>query len=159
MRIFFDLEFSGLVKDAKILSAGFASESGQEFYLEISDVPSHVLSPFVQAEVVPLLRAPGVLLLPEEKAVDAIMHWLSGFSDPVLISDSEWDSSLLGALLRQYGKEELSYRRLVLESGYAAKQYQESDLEYFLRNKGMRHHALHDARALRQGVLRGEGFY
>lgn len=162
MRVFFDLEFSALSKDAQILSAGFAAENGPEFYVEMEDVSPSQFSPFVQDVVVPLLRGPSALVLPEEQALAAILDWLSAFDSPVLVSDSEWDSSLLGSLIRKYAKEDsvpLSYDLLAFSSGYAARQYQESDLEYFLRNKGMRHHALHDAKALRQGVLRAEGYY
>lgn len=167
MRIYYDTEFTSLTKAAELISAGFVTELGAEFYIEFEGVSRPDCSDFVLDVVYPLLRAPGVLVKPPMLAVQYIADWLAAQSDEVvLISDSNYDSDLLSRLFRDAGGladlvpgMKLKYEQLWFRDGYAAQAFKEADLEYFLRNPGMRHHALHDARALKIGALRGEGFY
>lgn len=171
MRIFYDTEFTDLSAWAELLSAGFVTEAGQEFYIEFDGVGRHECSDFVLDVVYPMLRAPGVQVATPLMAAQRILEWLSAQSNDVeLISDSNWDSFLLGALFHQLQKSKdysaaascdlaLHYRYISHRDSVTEKVYLKEHAEYFDEHPGMLHHALHDARAIARGVLRSEGFY
>lgn len=171
MRIFYDTEFTKLNAWAQLLSAGFVTETGQEFYIEFDGVGRHECSEFVLDVVYPMLRAPGVHVATPLMAAQRILEWLSAQSSDVdLVSDSNWDSFLMGALFHQLRKSKdisatagsdltIHYRYVSHRDNVAEKVYLKEHVGYFNEHPGMLHHALHDARAIARGVLRSEGFY
>lgn len=167
MRIFYDTEFTSLTAQAQLLSAGFVSELGQEFYIEFDGVPKHACSPFVHQVVLPLLRAPGVPVMTPIMGLMRILEWLQAQSREVmLISDSNYDSALMGQLVRDAGglaelapALSLRFDVLYFNDSQAVRTYQTSAANYFQRHPGMQHHALHDARALKLATMQAEGFY
>ncbi len=52
MRIFFDSEFTGLHKATTLISIGFVSESGREFYAEITDYDESQIDLWIQENVI-----------------------------------------------------------------------------------------------------------
>lgn len=170
MRIFYDTEFTDLSAEAQLLSAGFVTELGQEFYIEFDGVGKHECSDFVLDVVYPMLRAPGVLVATPLMAAQRIVDWLAEQSgEVVLVSDSSWDSALLGELFHRLRSSSLAPanpRPLTIRFQYvshrdsiAEKTYLTEQERYFLDHPGVRHHALHDARAIARAALRSEGFY
>jgi len=56
MNVFFDMEFTGLIKAASPLSIGLISEDGKTFYAEYQIEKSAVLSDWITENVIPNLR-------------------------------------------------------------------------------------------------------
>ncbi len=105
-KIFFDTEFTELTRDAKLLSLGMVSESGERFYAEISGIHRKDLNPWVLENVVPNLKFwdrdgcswddgnPTTLEVfgPKEKVADFVLKWLSPFGEVEMWADVlAWD--------------------------------------------------------------------
>lgn len=93
MLIFFDTEFTTLTNNPKLISIGFVSENGREFYAELSDTyQSNDARDFVRENVLPLLHVGRNLMTMSELKV-RLSHWLSEFNCHVtLATDSiQWD--------------------------------------------------------------------
>jgi hypothetical protein len=94
MLIFFDTEFTELGLDARLISIGFVSESGQhEFYAELEDTYQlDDCSDFVRESVLPHLQGGNGRMSLQELTVK-LGNWLEGFEEPVqLATDSlHWD--------------------------------------------------------------------
>lgn len=58
IRIFFDTEFTGLRKDTTLISIGLISETGEQFYAELSDYDRDQVKedPFIEQQVISKLR-------------------------------------------------------------------------------------------------------
>lgn len=54
--IFFDTEFTGLVKDTTLISIGLISDCGKTFYAEFNDYNPELLNPWIIANVIPHLK-------------------------------------------------------------------------------------------------------
>lgn len=156
--IFFDTEFTDLVQEPFLISAGFASEDGTEFYGELApQFWAPWASAFVQANVAPLLdqvtrRRGGLPPFSLTGLAQAIRAWIEAQPDEVvLVSDSPgYDLALLLNLFDEAnvpwpGNAERRARCFALSSEAAALTYQRE-----FRRIGMpQHHALADAKALR----------
>ena len=93
MKLFLDCEFTRLTQDTKLISLGLVSESGDEFYVELTDTYRiEDCSDFVIQNVLPQLNQPlyGVSL---EEAQAALRVFLGGIEGQLEIcSDApEWD--------------------------------------------------------------------
>jgi hypothetical protein len=93
MKLFFDCEFTQLNQSTKLISLALVSESGDEFYVELTDTYQvEDCSDFVIENVLPQLGLPshGVTLV---DARVALKTFLSGFGGlPEVCSDvPEWD--------------------------------------------------------------------
>ena len=53
--LFFDREFTDLKDSASLISAGFITQSGDQFYAELTDYNEDSCNDFVKATVLPLL--------------------------------------------------------------------------------------------------------
>ncbi len=165
MRIFFDTEFTDLKKDAELISAGFITEKGDSLYFERTDFDRSKSNEFVKETVYPLLDAPVEFKWTANECCARLVDWILDQSDaPILISDSHWDADILREIYGIHGGirefiPKLKYELLHFPFGGWAASYQIGYNEHFLRNPGKEHHALHDAKALRQGWLRMNGYY
>lgn len=155
MRVFFDTEFTTLQADADayLIAAGFVSEDGErEFYAEITDFPRHECSQFVREIVLPLLDAPAEWRFTEAMFAMRLAEWLNEFDEPIdLFSDSPTDGYLLADALRDARGDlchPLKAHVVRTESADAL----EAEYRFWQQaeNKGKQHHALFDARCLRQ---------
>lgn len=165
MNIYFDTEFTSLSSDANLISAGFVTEYGSEFYAEITDFGLHNCSDFVKQNVLPLLDGKLYQRLRTIDFCYALADWLNKLdSNIVLLADSTWDASILcNAYYHVKGIKlyvpNLTHKLVYFEDDYAAKNFEKAYKEYFLKNPGKEHHALHDARALRSAHLQSLGYY
>lgn len=158
MRIYYDTEFTSLDGnvDWELISAGFVTEGGQEWYAEITDFPHENCSEFVLENVLPLLGQGGVIpeRMPGDEFAERLCSWLRQFNDSIeLISDAACDWSLVngycynefrtlehkiqGKIWYPSERQVTRFRLFKAESGY------------WDANRGMQHHALFDARRLR----------
>ena len=91
--IYLDTEFSRLEADAKLISVGAITESGDTFYVELTPRPAE-LSEFVQLEVLLFLEgAPAEC--PRDDFPARFESWLAQLPNPRIIVDSRWDVMLL----------------------------------------------------------------
>jgi hypothetical protein len=169
MKIYFDTEFTdlhGVARDPGLISIGFVSDTGQEFYAELTDTwDEGICSLFVINEVLPQLQyrlcKDGVMpdfVMGIDDLASKLKGWIQSFDKPVtLMSDApnydwvwialifdhhEWPSNLIrkckNALTFETDKERFRYNNAMAD-------YWRSE-----KNKGaVQHHALWDARSIR----------
>ena len=97
MKLFFDTEFTGLKKDADLISLGIVSEDGDIFYAEFSDYSKTGLSSWMIDNVINnLLYSPGDsdLNVPDyfyygaRKFIkEKLLEWLEKFDEVEFVSD------------------------------------------------------------------------
>lgn len=163
MRIYFDTEFTHLDGNAKreLISAGFVSEDGQEWYAEISDFNRALCSPFVVSTVLPLLEGKAETTFTADMFGPRLFAWLTSFGEDVeLIADhsADWE------LLTRYISERLASLPCRIHSSVWQPPNDESqrikileaELRFWFANPRKQHHALFDARRLKV-VVQGIG--
>jgi hypothetical protein len=165
MRVFYDTEFTTLMTKAELISVGLVTEDGQEFYAEVCFDKSQC-SDFVKEVVIPLLDGNIEQRMKPTELATKLSDWLNELGeDIVLVSDSTWDYYVLNPVFAPHGGlQALSPSTKLqiapfIEDTHARIRFGEAYSEYFLRNPGKQHHALHDAKALRSAVLASEGHY
>lgn len=143
MLFFVDTEFTDMI-NCELISIALVAENGAEFYGELIDFDESACSPFVRGAVLPQLRRfPGVLYVSGQLR-EKVLEWVGGVSpsdecyicvDNVL----DWD-----ILLNLLGNVPAGWNGLLI--GHLIDRGAQ---ESYFREHGGRHHALHDARALR----------
>jgi len=78
--IFFDCEFTDLSASASLISAGFITQSGGQFYAELSDYEGEACNDFVKATVLPLLSLPPISTADFVSSLTDWLNTLGGFS-------------------------------------------------------------------------------
>jgi hypothetical protein len=158
MRIFYDTEFTSLdgLVDWDMISAGFVTENGEEWYVEITDFLREDCSEFVVDNVLPLLGKGDKI--PERMSRThfawRLCNWLEKFGEPInLISDAACDWSLVN------GYCHAEFRTLPFkvqgqiwqrsERPSIKQALEKVEAEFWKANLGMQHHALYDARRLK----------
>lgn len=153
VKVFFDTEFTHLhfniENDMKLISAGFVTENGSEFYCELIDnYQKSDCSHFVIEAVLPHLNS-AKYGLHTVKAACNLKEWIEAFNEPVcMASDSpNYDWPLIMDLLLGHKCWPNNLGGKVLNVGnYLTHQRIEN---YFTHQPmAIRHHALWDARAL-----------
>lgn len=158
--IFFDCEFTDLQDSASLISAGFITQSGIPFYVELSDYTKAACNDFVKATVLPLLSLPPVSTADFLASLTDWLH-LQG-EDVLLIADSEWDRKILSKTFAAHGRSLPSNWRFQKTpdnfiNGLQRSLFNDEMAAYFLRHPDQKqHHALTDARAIREAYLRAE---
>ncbi|MBL8405806.1 MAG: hypothetical protein JNL16_14775 [Dechloromonas sp.] len=156
MRIYFDTEFTHLEGNAEreLISAGFISEGGQEWYAEISDFNRALCSPFVVSAVLPLLEGNAETTLPINMFGRRLSAWLNSFGEDVeLIADHSADWDLLTKSISAH-LAALPFR--ILNKVWEPPNDEplrikilEAELRFWFANPRKKHHALFDARRLK----------
>lgn len=168
MRIFLDTEFTDLNARGELISLGAITESGEHFYQECSPAPADC-SPFVREHVFPHLDINSIQSTLADLG-DAFIAWLSAFPAPTIIVDSDWDiyilsKAFLTTTTRETGKLHLNGTansvavQVALVPDYTGKMLVAfMDATWAMQKEpGFRHHhALDDAKALRESVLAAE---
>ncbi|MDE1712701.1 3'-5' exoribonuclease (plasmid) [Chromobacterium amazonense] len=156
MLVFLDTEFTDFIQ-IDLISIGLVAEDGREFYAERNDYRREDCSSFVVAEVLPLLnRVPGAKCSSAHLGF-RLREWFSSLEGPItLVFDypSDWEllvDTLRGDLLAEL-PENLSETLLIGHDIVSDKKFQEAYESSFGRD-WPRHHALADARALRNGYI------
>ncbi|WP_116327957.1 hypothetical protein [Cupriavidus phytorum] len=143
MRFYVDCEFTDFICQG-LISIGIVAQNGEEFYAELCNIDESACSPFVREVVLPKLsRLPETTYTPDSLRV-ALLAWLAHTSaDPehLICVDNVVDWDLLIGVLQDVpaGWKGVLVGRLIDETVRQA---------YFLE-RGERHHALDDARALK----------
>lgn len=161
--IFFDCEFTDLSDSASLISAGFVSQSGDQFYVELSDYDQESCSDFVKTTVLPLISNPSTCTT---DFISSLMEWVSNAGDEILfIADSDWDQKILTkafALSDKALPENWRFQRAPdnFINGMQRSLFYEEIGAYFLRHPDQKpHHALADASAIRGAYLRSASEY
>lgn len=159
-RLFFDCEFTDLTDSATLISAGFITQSGDPFYVELSDYAEEACNDFVKATVLPLLSLPPVSTA---DFLASLTDWLYFLGEELLfIADSEWDRKILAKAFASQGHSLPSHWHFQktpdnFPDGVQRCLFNDEMVAYFLRHPDQKkHHALTDARAIREAYLRAE---
>lgn len=158
MRIYYDTEFTSLDGnvDWDIISVGFVTDAGEEWYVETTDYLRENCSPFVLGTVLPLLGKGDKIpeRMPSTHFAWRFCNWLERFNEPIqLVSDHSVDWHILqgycyaefstfpqkvqGHVWQRSDDHEIKVALL------------EAELRFWHVNRGMQHHALYDARRLK----------
>jgi 3' exoribonuclease, RNase T-like len=143
MRVFVDCEFTDFI-DCDLISIGLVADDGREFYGERSDYDDSSCSAFVREAVLPQLGQYPGRVFTREALRSALLAWLGQFDGGFFCADYVGDWDLLIDLLGDVpaGWQGVLVSQLIDYNRLEA---------YFAENQG-RHHALVDARALRQAI-------
>lgn len=161
--LFFDCEFTGLSGSASLISAGFITESGEQFYAELMEYEEDDCNDFVKATVLPLLSLPPISTT---KFLSLLIDWLSDLGgDFLFIADSDWDQRILTKTFVSVGKtipDNWRFQKTPdnFANGTQRNLFNDEMAAYFLRHPDEKpHHALRDARAIRSAYLRAASGY
>jgi len=154
MLLFLDTEFTDYI-DIDLISIGLVSEDGRAtFYAERNDYRREATSDFVRDAVLPHLGQQPENACSREELTRRLYDWLQGFSGTVQIAcDSTHDRDLLWDALEDGLPTNLEPTVLKLAWQSEDRIFQEALCKYHEQPGRPRHHALHDAQALRHGWL------
>jgi len=161
--VFFDCEFTDLCSSASLISAGFITQSGGQFYAELSDYEGHACNDFVKATVLPLLSLPPISTTDFLSSMSDWLNTLGG--DFLFIADSDWDPKILTKAFASAGKtipDNWRFQKTPdnFTNGTQRSLFNDEMAAFFLRHPDEKpHHALADARAIRNAYLRAESGY
>lgn len=162
-QLFFDCEFTDLCGSASLISAGFITQSGEHFYAELSDFEESACNDFVKVTVLPLLSLPPISTL---DFLSSLIDWLSNLGEDFLfVADSDWDQKILTKTFASVGRTIPGNWRFQKTpdnfiTGTQRSLFNDEMAAFFLRHPDQKpHHALTDARAIRNAYLRAESGY
>lgn len=96
MLIFFDTEFTELSKSCELLSIGFVTEEGDQFYAEVTDYNPDNINPWVKENVidnfflkqeVSIISKDVFVKGTKEEISKVLRHWLEQYNSVQLVSD------------------------------------------------------------------------
>ncbi|AKU11645.1 hypothetical protein AzCIB_1749 [Azoarcus sp. CIB] len=149
MLIYVDTEFTAF-EQPRLISIGLVAEDGYHWlYSEIDGAHWYkYASEFVLADVVPRMNSPHYGEEPAQAAA-RIREWATKLPEEgVIACDSDYDWTLLRKLMLENGGWPAQFADYCCP--IAPTPQMQADQEYFFAQYAlMRHHALHDARALR----------
>lgn len=154
--VFFDTEFGGFAPDEmQLISIGFVSENNRTLYLELDKVDPRGYSQFCKEVVLPLLD--GGPKVAWDDAAARVRDYLCSFGSVVnLWTDSPgYDGTFLAELVASVRAELPEIRICVPEfDGFFARMNYVNRSEALFESRQLRrHHALDDAKAMREGWL------
>ena len=141
--VFLDCEFTDFLA-CELISIGLVAADGREFYGERSDYDDAACNAFVRAAVLSQLGNWPDRVFTREGLRAALLEWLSTFDGGYVCMDNatDWDVLLDVLDTRPSGWKGLLVGQLV----------NNAERERYFAEHGGRHHALHDARALRASI-------
>ncbi|MEI7291785.1 hypothetical protein WCQ02_06515 [Paraburkholderia tropica] len=143
MRVFVDTEFTDFI-DCDLISIALVTDDDHEFYGERIDFDYLACNAFVREAVLPQLGRYPDRTFTREGLRSALIEWMGQFDGGTFCIDFRTDWDLLVDALN--GVPDGWGIELVWDQADKAR------LELYFRKFGGRHHALHDARALRYAV-------
>lgn len=146
------------------MSAGLVTLDGESLYFERTDYDKSKLTDFVVTDIIPPMDAPLEFKWTAQECCARLVDWLEQFEDPILISDSNWDAMILHELFSIHGGiknlvPNLKFSLLSFPDDRSWRIYGDIVTEYFDRHIGKQHHALHDAKAMREAWRQIHGYY
>ena len=159
MLLFLDTEFTGLHLNPGLISLGLVDETGKRtFYAELPEESYRSrCTDWVVENVLPLLEG-GNSIVPIDALRIRLQEWIESFDDrTMLITDSpDYDFELIKLLFAGSWPKNLSKQPMQFDS-YAMGEDRQPSLERTMQNYHStarpEHHALHDAFALRTGMV------
>ena len=154
MRAYLDTEFTQFTQP-HLISLALAAEDDREFYAVMKNYPRQQCSEFVREVVLPIIEHWPSKTLDRREMRDSLNQWLNSCAESTeIVCDFAIDAELLIDVIG--GQSEHDLRRfnisritVLLVSEY--EQLADAVDSYFTRPRQWpRHHALEDARALRQ---------
>lgn len=154
VRVFADTEFTSNFGDGVLISAGLVAEDGRECYVELSDGwTMDECTLFVRSVVLPLMDHDPKTTFTRESAADVVAAWLRDLGEVEIVVDAQDDEYLLKLLLGQRVEDlSIAWRYLTWSSGSEALAF-DQHIETMFESVRHRHHALVDARVLRDAYL------
>ncbi|WP_382164082.1 hypothetical protein [Hydrogenophaga sp. ANAO-22] len=153
MLIFLDTEFTDFI-DIELISIGMVSEDGRTFYAERNDYQREAESNFVLEAVKPHLSQQPEAICTREELTQRLYEWFKSFPGKVQIAcDSTHDRDLLWDALEDGLPSNLDPKVLKLAWRSEEPAFNEAIEQYHAQPGQPRHHALHDAHALRAGWM------
>jgi hypothetical protein len=143
MRIFVDTEFTDFI-DCDLISIALVADDGHEFYAERTDFDRGACSAFVEEAVLPQLGQFPDRKFSRASLQSALLKWLEQYGGGIFCMDFHGDWDLLVDLLDGVP--------VGWEAALVWDQVDKGRLESYFQRFGGRHHALHDARALRYAM-------
>jgi len=143
MQVYVDCEFTDFI-NCELISIALIAEDGRELYAEIRDFDKSACSEFVRHAVLPQLGQFPEKVHAEVQLRELVMLWLAdvcGESECLICVDNVIDWDLLIELL---GEVPSNCRGAVIAS-----LIDQGVRESYFQRHGGRHHALHDARAMK----------
>lgn len=147
MLVFFDTEFTDFAEDAKLISIGMVTETGDSFYAELSDTyTAEDCSEFVLEYVLPQLDG-GAARMTLKELRSQLYNWLEAIGGPVTpVMDSPlWDWHWIKFLLQESWLYNLERQPMDISFLHDASDQEPAENQ---------HHALKDAQALRDKGLK-----
>jgi hypothetical protein len=144
MYVFADCEFTDFL-DCELISIALVAADGREFYAERNDYDDATCSAFVREAVLPQLGRWPDRAMTRDGLRDALLEWLGQFADSGYVcvdNATDWD-----LLLDALGDEPTPWKGV-----FVGQLVDQSRRESYFSEHGGRHHALHDARALRASM-------
>jgi len=153
--VFLDTEFTSLEWPAELLSVALVTEDPElKLYLERTDFLVENCSRFVVDEVLPLFGRIADSQVRYDDIGPRVWRWLNTLGTSVrLVSDSAIDARLLLPMLPKPLPGQLCAEPLLLGNLIRHPAFEYAEAESFAATGGWRHHALHDAWALKAGYL------
>lgn len=153
MILVLDTEFTDISPDMELLSLALVSMDGaHEFYGERTDVPAERCSRFVREAVLPQMTAQAPISGDIDNLRTRLRAFVDGLPDVARVAcDSFYDIEMLSWALGSPWPEKLDSSHLRLGKYLASPTFSESQHRYHSRCSY--HHALNDARGLREGLL------
>lgn len=154
MLAFCDTEFTDFVA-THLISLGIVCENGDEFYVEIEDYPKRLSSSFVKTVVEPFLVGYPVAV-PYQQAALRLGNWLEEHPGITLVADFTGDYTLISKLLDAIPEPCPPFKHLMElfnpcdELAYI--KYEAGRDAYYQNVDSRQHHALTDAKAMKQGA-------
>lgn len=99
MNVYFDMEFEGLRKDAKVISLGMVADNGKELYFEFDDIDVNNQDQWVKDNVLAntalygnkdvnqMITEDNYYKGNKEQAKGVLLHWLNQFDEVQFVSD------------------------------------------------------------------------
>ncbi|ABR91865.1 Hypothetical protein mma_3038 [Janthinobacterium sp. Marseille] len=159
MLIFLDTEFTGLdQRKPDLISIGLVDETGQEFYAELPEVHWTVqCNEWVHFNVLPHLHGSDDYVQNEALISESLVAWIENISDKaIIVTDCiDADFTQLKRLLQKWPNN-LDVRPIQF-TAWSMGEDKQPTLQTLMNNYygpgRPRHHALHDAHALRLAAL------
>lgn len=153
MLIFLDTEFTNFSRP-ELISIALAADGAPDFYAELNDFLPERCSLFVIKEVIPLLGSVPGATCSKSELTDRLRAWFDDLPEAATILydfSADWEllyAALLGELPVKVQTHEIIDKKIFRHSAYKLGEV----LTY--TKTWPPHHALADARALKEGYLR-----
>ncbi len=158
MLVFLDTEFTDFI-DIELISIGLVSEDGRRtFYAERSDYRREASCDFVRHAVEPLLGKDVAATCTRDELSRRLAAWLTSLDGTIVLAcDSQHDIDLLLDAVDGNLPPNVKARPLQLANHRSDPLFNEAEYRFYAQEGVQRHHALHDAQALRAAWLARKG--